>query len=106
MTNPFRHHDRKRLTAQDRAAIFASTDGHCTGPCRRKLRPGDAWDADHILALELGGQDAPENMQPLCEGCHTLKTAEDHAQAGHNRRAYTRHNVPGEFRRSRSWGRR
>lgn len=105
MTNPFHHERRRRLTGMDYARVFASTDGHCAC-CKRKLRPGDGWAADHISALENGGKDEIENLQPLCSGCHVLKTADDHAAAGHARRAYVKHNVPAEYRRSRAWGRR
>lgn len=102
--NPFNHHSRRRLTGMDYARIFASTDGHCA-ICERKLGPADKWDADHAIALENGGMDEIENMRPVCEWCHVRKTANDHAMAGHARRAYTKHNVPAEFRRSRAWGR-
>lgn len=32
---------------------------------------------DHVVALEAGGPDTWANLQPLCEDCHTDKTAED-----------------------------
>lgn len=106
MTNPFEHEKRRRLTGQELAEIFARCNGHCKGQCKRKLRPADKWDADHITALENGGTNDIENFQVLCEMCHSAKTRNDHAKAGHARRTYTKHNVPSEHRRSRSWGRR
>lgn len=105
MTNPFQHVPRKTFSAQERAKVFALRDGRCHR-CTRKLSPADRWTLEHVLALELGGTNDIENLACTCAWCEPEKTAEDHAQAGHNRRAYTRHNVPGEFRRSRSWGRR
>lgn len=32
------------------------------------------WEADHIVAVEEGGSDDPDNLQPLCIPCHALKT--------------------------------
>ncbi len=105
MSNPFVHEPRRRLTAQEMAQVFAACDGHCKGTCGRKLGPRDKWDADHIIALENGGTNDLSNFQVLCEWCHKPKTADDHAKAGHARRSYTKHNVPSEYRRSRSWRR-
>lgn len=105
MTDPFHHMKRRVLTAHERAALFARCDGRCAN-CTRKLGPSDKWDADHILALERGGTNAADNWQVLCSWCHTPKTADDHAAAGHIRRANVRHVVPSEHRRSRSWGKR
>jgi 5-methylcytosine-specific restriction protein A len=103
--DPFHHEPRRRLSPQERAKIFADHEGKCA-KCTRPLRARDRWDADHILALENGGTNDLSNFRPLCEWCHGSKTADDHAQAGHNRRTYTKHYVPSEFRRSKSWGRR
>lgn len=105
MTSPFRHEPRRTLTGQQFAQVFAACDGKCAS-CHKKLRPGDRYDADHIIALENGGSNDVTNFQILCSGCHAIKTRDDHGTAGHLRRAYTRHVVPGEYRRSRSWGKR
>lgn len=102
MSNPFQHEPRRRLTAQERAEIFAACNGHCA-ECRRKLGPADRWDADHTIALENGGTNDLTNFRVLCEWCHKPKTADDHGTAAHARWTYTRHTVPREFRRSRSW---
>lgn len=32
---------------------------------------------DHILPLYKGGTDTEDNIQCLCEDCHTIKTARD-----------------------------
>jgi 5-methylcytosine-specific restriction enzyme A len=102
MANPFTHERRRSMTQQRRARIFAAHDEQCHR-CTRKIRPGDDWDVDHVLALERGGTDDDENLAPICEWCHTEKTADDHATAGHMRRGYTKHNVPGRFRKSKGW---
>lgn len=103
MTNPFQHEKRKKFSPQERAEIFALRDGKCHR-CTRKLGPQDRWILEHLVALENGGTNATDNLTVTCTWCEPEKTAEDHSKAGHSRRAYTRHNVPGEFRRSKSWG--
>jgi hypothetical protein len=113
MTNPFQHVKRKQFTPQQRARIFAERGGICgwvnagkSEGCGRKLRPGDSWRLEHGDALEKGGNNDEAGIGISCEWCWPAKDAEDHADAGHFRRAYTRHVVPSEFRRSKSWGRR
>lgn len=104
MTNPFQHEVRKRFTAQERAAVFALREGRCHR-CKRKLSPRDSWTLEHLIALENGGTNNLENMDVTCDWCEPEKTAEDHQLAGHGRRIFTKHNVPSEFRRHRSWRR-
>lgn len=102
MTNPFQHVARRKFTPQQRAEVFALRGGKCH-VCQRRLTPGDKWILEHVIALEVGGTNDIENLDVTCEWCEPAKTADDHAKAGHARRAYTKHNVPGEFRRSDSW---
>lgn len=102
MTHRFSHHERGRMSPQRIAKIFLARDGRCH-KCGRALRPGDDYDIDHIIALENGGTDEDSNLAPCCDWCHSEKTAEDHATAGHGRRMAARHVVPGRFRKSKSW---
>lgn len=104
MTNPFDHVPRKRFTPQERAEVFVLRNGICHR-CERKLGPQDHWILEHVIALENGGTNDIENMDVTCSWCEPEKTAEDHGKAGHARRAFTRHVVPSEHRRSKSWGR-
>lgn len=105
MTSPFKHEPRKRFTAQERAEVFAHRDGKCH-ICKRKLGPRDRWTLEHVIALENGGTNETDNLDVTCDWCEPTKTAEDHGKAGKSRRAYTKHFVPREHTRSRSWGRR
>lgn len=105
MTNPFHHEPRKYFTPHQRAEVFALRMGRCHR-CKRRLTARDKWTLEHVIALENGGTNDLENLDVTCAWCEPEKTAEDHEKAGHSRRAYTRHFVPSEFRRSRSWGRR
>jgi 5-methylcytosine-specific restriction endonuclease McrA len=102
---PFTHEPRKRFTAQERARVFALRCGRCHR-CTRKLGPADAWILEHLIALENGGTNDESNLEVTCTWCEPEKTAEDHQQAGHGRRMFTKHVVPSEFRRSRAWNRR
>lgn len=44
---------------------------------RSCVKCGDeAKEIDHIIELDAGGEDALENLQPLCVACHKAKTAE------------------------------
>ena len=104
MTDPFHHVPRKTFTAQEHAKIFAARGGRCHR-CGRRLGPQDNWFLEHLIALENGGTNDPENMDVTCDWCFPEKNAEDHALAGHARRSYTKHNVPGRVRKSRSWRR-
>lgn len=102
MSNPFTHDRRGSMTAQRRARIFAAAESRCH-KCKRKLGPADFWDVDHVIALENGGTDDDANLAPCCDWCHVEKTADDHEKAGRGRRAYTRHFVPGQFRKAKGW---
>lgn len=103
MTSPFTHEPRKRFTPRERAEVFALRLG-CCHRCTRKLSVSDDWTLEHRIALECGGTNSTENMDVTCSWCEPTKTAEDHRAAGHNRRAYTRHVVPGRFRKGKGWG--
>jgi 5-methylcytosine-specific restriction endonuclease McrA len=102
--NSFEHARRGSMTAQRVLRIFQAHEGKCYR-CQRKLGPRDGYDIDHIIALENGGTDDDANLAPCCDWCHTEKSADDHAQAGHGRRMAAKAFVPAKFRRSKSWKR-
>lgn len=45
--------------------------------CRAKGRVTEAKHVDHIIPIEQGGTDDPDNLQSLCISCHAEKTAKD-----------------------------
>lgn len=52
----------------------------CEGRCAltgKKLRPGDAYDFDHIIALANGGEHREGNLQVLSRDAHRAKTVAD-----------------------------
>ena len=59
-----------------RLRVFERADGicHLSG---RKIRPGDDWDCDHVVALVNGGEHRESNLAPAIRDKHREKTAED-----------------------------
>lgn len=59
-----------------RLRVFQAHGGRChlSG---RLIRPGDQWDADHIIALINGGQHRETNLAPALREVHREKTADD-----------------------------
>ena len=114
-TSIFQHAKRGSMTAQRALKVFERRGGRCYCPsnsaerefygCKRPLYPKDDWRVDHIIALENGGTDDDDNLQILCEWHHKQKTGDDHAQAGHGRRAAAKTFVPSKFKKSKGWGR-
>ena len=54
MTSPWTPTPREYLTDQAKARLFVERGGQCW-KCTRKLRAGDKWIVEHVLALENGG---------------------------------------------------
>lgn len=59
--------------------IFEKFDGRCAC-CGRKIRAGERWELDHIVALINGGAHEEANLQPLLTEHHKNKTKADIAQ--------------------------
>jgi 5-methylcytosine-specific restriction protein A len=60
-----------------RLRVFNRYEGKCylSG---KKIRPGDLWDLEHIVALCNGGENRESNMAPAFRGkVHNEKTARD-----------------------------
>jgi 5-methylcytosine-specific restriction protein A len=57
-----------------RLRVFIAHGGRChiSG---RVIRPGDAWDLDHIKPLHLGGAHAEANLAPALKDPHREKSA-------------------------------
>jgi hypothetical protein len=61
-----------RLQKSLRETVFARDGAFCI-ECKSK----DNLTLDHIVPLALGGANAPENLQVLCQKCHTRKNHTD-----------------------------
>lgn len=62
--------------AHVKARIFAAHDGICH-ISKRKIRSGEPWDLEHVLAICLGGQNRERNMAPALVEPHKEKTRKD-----------------------------
>lgn len=67
---------RKGMTASQRLRFFEEHKGICH-ICERKIQPGEPWDRDHVIPLELEGLDEPSNWRPAHDACHAKKTRQD-----------------------------
>jgi len=81
---------RRRMTSLRRARIFDSHGGTCH-LCGVKIGVGEAWEAEHIIALEISGDDSDDNLAPAHVACHRAKTAEDAGRIAKARRVYAKH---------------
>lgn len=59
-----------------RARVFVTHGGRChiSG---RVIRPGEAWELEHITPLSMGGAHAETNLAPALVAPHREKTAEE-----------------------------
>lgn len=56
--------------------VFDAHDGVCH-IAKRKIRPGEPWDAEHVIAIINGGQNRETNLAPALRDKHPEKTAAD-----------------------------
>jgi hypothetical protein len=74
-----------------RLAIWERARGICVLCERRIDGVRDRWIIEHIRALELGGQDEPDNMGPAHATCALAKTRDDHQRAAKAKRQKIRY---------------
>ena len=68
---------RRPMSATRRARIFAAHEGVCH-LCGFKIDgTHERWEVEHIIALEMGGEDEDENCAPAHVACHQQKTKAD-----------------------------
>jgi 5-methylcytosine-specific restriction enzyme A len=67
---------RRRMTSLRRARIFDTAGGVCH-ICELRILAGEPWDVEHVIALEISGDDSDENLRPAHVACHRGKTAKD-----------------------------
>lgn len=81
---------RRRHSAKDRARIFADAGGVCH-LCGGTIQTGEAWEIEHVIALELSGDDTDANKRPSHIKCHRAKTADDAGKIAKAKRNEARH---------------
>lgn len=62
-----------------RVRVFEDHGGICY-IANRKIRRGEAWDLDHIIALCNGGENRESNLAPALRDKHREKTKADVAE--------------------------
>lgn len=65
-----------KIPARVRLRVFERYGGRCylTG---QLIRPGDAWQVEHILAIINGGENRESNLAPALVAPHKEKTRQD-----------------------------
>ena len=86
-------HTPRRVTDKQRVRLFQAAGGCCC-TCGHKIRSGEVWHLDHLIALVNGGTNDDENLQVLCRNCHTPKTRADAALAADGRDKAVAHVIP------------
>ena len=81
---------RRSMTSLRRARIFDAAGGVCH-ICSQRILPGEPWEAEHVIALEISDDDSDANLAPAHVACHRVKTAEDHGRIAKARRVYAKH---------------
>lgn len=74
-----------------RVRVFERFGGRCQCGCGVLIRPGDKWEADHIVALANGGSNSEDNLQPLIVAHHKKKTKADVAEKSKVAKKKARH---------------
>lgn len=62
-----------------RLRVFYAHGGICHISGRR-IRPGEPWDAEHVIAIINGGENRESNLRPALRDKHPEKTARDVAE--------------------------
>lgn len=74
-----------------RLRIFDAHGGVCH-ISQRKIRAGELWDLDHVIALCNGGENRESNLAPALRDKHREKTADDVKQRAKDDRVRAKHN--------------
>lgn len=63
------------------AAMEEATKLGLTYAERGEVRIRSAWDVDHVIALEHGGDNVLSNLSTACRSCHFIKTRRERHNA-------------------------
>jgi 5-methylcytosine-specific restriction endonuclease McrA len=69
-------HDGVNIPPRVRQRVFDRDRGICH-LCKLPIKPGETWQADHVVALINGGAHSETNLAPAHGHCHVGKTARD-----------------------------
>ena len=82
---------RKRRTGKQRLAILKANN-HVCHLCGGGIQSGEKWEIEHVIALELSGDDSDENCRPAHAKCHKAKTVQDAGDIAKAKRREVKHN--------------
>lgn len=82
---------RRRFSSRALTARLAEFGGHCACGCGQEITAASGVEWDHRIALELGGADEINNLEPLTRACHAAKTKVDVGRIAKARRVKARH---------------
>lgn len=71
---------RKKFSKKALEKRLKEVFGGCCAMCKKPIDGTSGLEWDHRLPLGLGGEDALENLEPLCIRDHRLKTKSDVTQ--------------------------
>ena len=81
---------RKTRSSAHREAICIAHNWECH-LCHQPIVPPQGWALDHIVPLMGGGTDADDNLAPVHNKCHALKTADDVKRIAKGKRVRAKH---------------
>lgn len=74
-----------------RLRIFERDGGRCQCGCSRKILAGEAWQADHTIAIINGGPNRESNLRTLLDEHHKPKSRADVAEKSKVARVRKKH---------------
>lgn len=78
------------IPARVKVRVFEAHGGVCH-ISKRKIRAGEPWDADHVIAIINGGENRETNLAPALKAPHREKTADDVAIKSKTARMRAKH---------------
>ena len=81
----------RRMSTSRRARIFTAAKGicHLCGSAIDGTR--EPWEAEHVIALEISGDDSDDNLRPAHVACHKAKTKDDAGRIAKAKRVAAKH---------------
>lgn len=91
-----------KIPPRVRARVFEAHRGVCH-LSKRRIRAGEAWECDHIVALCNGGEHRESNLAPALSEPHKIKTKADVREKAKVARIRKRHIGIKKPRTIRAW---
>lgn len=81
---------RRPRSRKERARLFELHGGICH-LCEGRIGVGEAWELEHVIPLEISGDESDGNVKPAHEKCHKRKTPKDAADIAKAKRRQDKH---------------